>query len=237
MKALKKVLLIIVLLYTGSIYGQDCRTMLLDIIRAKNGLDKPYVLEFSVKTTQTDSRSKKLSVYEDKVSITMTKERRILKSSKVEIFEDARDKFVVIPDSRRLYRFDSNTSLVKQKKKDNGYELFMDSMVYNMNLERCEDQGSGIKVITLSPNKKVKRVVGVVSVRYKIDVKEKKILWSKVDYDGSVSGIISIEYNIGKWMEPGEKEITPARDYFFSSGLKLLPSYRGYRYEDKRLKK
>ena len=237
MKALEKVLLITLLLFTGSMYGQDCRTMLLDIIRAKNGLDKPYVLEFSVKTTQTDSKSKKLSVYEDKVSITMTKERRILKSSKVEIFEDTRDKFVVIPDSRRLYRFDSNTSLIKQKKKNNGYELFMDSMVYNMNLERCEDQGSGIKVITLSPNKKAKRVVGVVSVCYKIDVKEKKILWSKVDYDGSVSGIISMEYYITKWMEPGEKEMIPARDYFFGSGLKLLPSYRGYSYEDKRIKK
>lgn len=237
MKALIRILLLSCFLFASMyFYGQDCKAMIINAISSKNiTIDKFCILDFSVKTTQKESNNNKPSVSEEKIVLTMNSERRILKSSKIEIYEDSHDKFVIMPDSKKIYRFDSNTSIIKQKKKNN-YLFFMDSLIYNMNVVSCIDEGSGIKKIILSPNEKIKHAFGLLSLSYRINSNNQNVLWSKADYNGTVSGIFSIEYTFNKWMTLSDTKILPVKEYFFS-GTRLLNTYQGYTYKDKRSKK
>jgi hypothetical protein len=208
-----------------------------EIFRKSNGTELPvgeevYFFDYQVKTIMNN---KDIRPSLTQVKMYVDKDKSILRSAQMEVYQDKQYSFMVLPTKKAIYWGDSQLGTVN---KNQNQEM---SVLQEKIFEMCKVKSSAVssaegkynKEIFLEPSDEFRKKIPVASVKFLINTKTKSIYKTIINYlPGNNIASIEITYTTVDYNYKSPVFIGSVKSKFFNSNGALLSSYKGYEVTD-----
>ncbi|MBL4898911.1 MAG: hypothetical protein JKX76_04575 [Colwellia sp.] len=204
-----------------------------------------YYVDYSVRTVTRDSMES--GPLDSRIQMWMQGESMRILSKEVEVYQDRKEVFTVMPLQKALVRTDKMLTSQNDHKKQN-MALFQDTLFALSKVSYCEslklNTGVGKRVV-LQLSGEGRELLHIKSIVFDIDEAKRQIVKVRVNYADDyksprspLSQIVYVEYIINHLDFQNNKKIDGPRvvSLFLESNGDLNERYRDYAYMDARYK-
>jgi hypothetical protein len=204
----------------------------------KNPENKMYYLHYSVKAVAHDSMKNKIP--DTEIRMWMNRERMEVQSKEMEVYQDEKNAFVVLPTRKMILRNDPDrrANLVKRRK----LNLLQDTLFALSRIVSCEKlPGTALKRLILEVNEEGQRLLKIKRLTFLVDLPAQQIKNIRLDYthadSGGVTELASVNYKIEEMsMDYKNKNLDGnIASHFVGWNDKLLSRYDGFKLVDNRV--
>jgi hypothetical protein len=219
--------------------GSDCLHLARSIYRTMNAplAGRAYAMRYTVHARMRPDL--KLEDVTTHVELKMSDSVVQFVTGEIEVYQDRRQSFTVIPTRGLIYLGDADLPGMRRKRIEM-LSMLQDTLFAMCESAECRDVRSGGRAlvqVTMKMNARAQRLYHARTVILLIDVREDIIRGMTVRYTAD-SRIETLEMTVDAFdFIDGSGELNrPVASRFFSNDRRLLPRYTGYRVIDNRSK-
>ena len=224
---------------------EHCITLLRSIYSKMNGShlnDEVLYLNYTVIAVPYDTVNNETTT--NTIEVWMNKQQMHLKSDHMQVYQDNKDIFTILPNKKLVYRSDAFPGPEKAKKAGK-LGLLQDTLFTLCHVVQCESNpASPYQKIVLRTNERGKKLFNIRELVFHIDTRKQVLKRIRINYNkkwmlpGLNEGLSYMEYTFNTNVhDAGKKKLDkPVERLVMQPGKKLAAPYTGFQLVDNRYK-